>query len=168
MADVDVVVVGAGAAGLSAARALIAAGRSVTVVEAMDRIGGRAWTTSDDFGLPFDIGCAWLHAADRNPFYPEARAQGWTLCHHEMGLDHLYFGDRKATPAELAAVGAADAELQRRFAGHAGAEDRLSALLAGGQALRAAATFAGPMDFAQDDDEISIADFRAAADLDPN
>lgn len=168
MADVDVVVVGAGAAGLSAARVLIAAGRSVTVVEAMDRIGGRAWTTDTDFGLPFDIGCAWLHAADRNPFYPYARQEGWTLFHHEMGLDHLYFRDRRATPAELAAVGAADAELQRLIAGHAGPGDRLSALLAEGEALRAAATFAGPMDFAQDGDEISIADFRTAADLDPN
>ncbi|MFC4671950.1 flavin monoamine oxidase family protein [Seohaeicola nanhaiensis] len=168
MSDVDVVVVGAGAAGLGAAKALIAAGRSVRVVEAMNRIGGRAWTTSTDFGVPFDIGCAWLHAADRNPFYPEAQAAGWTLFHHDMGLDHLYFRDRRAEPHELAAIAAADAELQRLIEAHDGTNDRLSSLLAQGHALRAAATFSGPMDFGQDDDEISVADFRAAADLDPN
>ncbi|GHF58688.1 flavin monoamine oxidase family protein [Seohaeicola zhoushanensis] len=168
MSDVDVVVIGAGAAGLGAARQLMAAGRTFKVVEAMNRIGGRAWTTSTDFGVPFDIGCAWLHAADRNPFYPEAQAAGWTLFHHDMGLDHLYYGDRKADAADLAAISAADAELQRLIEAHDGANDRLSSLLAKGHALRAAATFSGPMDFGQDDDEISIADFRAAADLDPN
>ena len=168
MSDVDVVVVGAGAAGLGAARALMAAGRSVRVVEAMDRIGGRAWTTDTDFGVPFDIGCAWLHAADRNPFFPEAQAAGWTLFHHDMGLDHLYFGSRKASTDDLAAIADADAELQRLIESHEGDNDRLSSLLAKGHALRAAATFSGPMDFGQDDDEISIADFRAAADLDPN
>jgi monoamine oxidase len=164
----DVVVVGAGAAGLAAAKTLRAAGRTVRVIEAMDRIGGRAWTRDTDFGMPFDIGCAWLHAADRNPFFPEAQAAGWTLHHHEMGLDHLWFRDRRASAADLGAIGAADAELQRRLARYSGSEDRLSALLAKGEALRAAATFSGPMDFGQDDDEISIADFRAAADLDPN
>ena len=49
-----------------------------------------------------------------------------------------------------------------------GDDDRLSALLAKGHAPRAAATFAGPMDFGADEDEISIRDFQAAADLDPN
>jgi monoamine oxidase len=67
MSDVDVVIVGAGSAGLAAARTLRAAGLSFKVVEAMNRIGGRAYTSSDHFGIPFDIGCAWLHAADRNP-----------------------------------------------------------------------------------------------------
>lgn len=168
MSDVDVIVIGAGAAGLGAARRLIGAGKSVLVLEAMDRIGGRAWTTDDWFGIPFDIGCAWLHAADRNPFFPEAQEAGFTLFHHDMGLDHLYFGDRAATAEEMAAVAAADAELAALIEAHEEPEDRLSALLAKGHALRAAATFSGPMDFGQDDDEISISDFRAAADLDPN
>ncbi|MCB1342566.1 MAG: FAD-dependent oxidoreductase [Pseudooceanicola sp.] len=168
MSDPDVVVVGAGAAGLAAAKTLMAAGHSVRVVEAMGRIGGRAWTTSDRFGLPFDIGCAWLHAADRNPFFPEAQAAGWTLFHHDMGLDHLWYRDRKADAAELAAIGEADAQLQRLIEAHDSTDDRLSSLLEKGHALRAAATFSGPMDFGQDDDEISIADYRAAADLDPN
>jgi len=106
MTDVDVVIVGAGCAGLAAAKRLLAQGLTVTVVEAMDRIGGRAWTTTTDFGIPFDIGCAWIHAADRNPFFSEAVAAGWTLQHHDMALDHLWFGKRKATAAEMAAPNA--------------------------------------------------------------
>jgi monoamine oxidase len=168
MTDVDVVIVGAGCAGLAAAKRLRSEGISFVVLEAMDRIGGRAWTTSDDFGLPFDIGCAWLHAADRNPFFPEAQAAGWTLYHHDMGLDHLWFGKRPATAEEMARVAAADAALNACLEAHDGVDDRLSSLIADCHCLRANSTFAGPMDFGADDDEISIEDFRTAADLDPN
>ncbi|MFN3281948.1 MAG: flavin monoamine oxidase family protein [Tabrizicola sp.] len=168
MTDVDVVVVGAGCAGLGAAKRLRAAGRSFQVVEAMGRIGGRAWTTTSDFGVPFDMGCAWLHAADRNPFFSEAQAAGWTLFHHDMGLDHLWFGKRRASDEEMARVAAADSALRACLEAHEGPDDRLSGLIADCHCLRANSTFAGPMDFGADDDEISIADFRAAADLDPN
>lgn len=168
MGDVDVVIVGAGAAGLSAAKSLRAAGRSFVVMEAMGRIGGRALTTDTDFGVPFDIGCAWLHAADRNPFYPEAQAAGWTLYHHDMALDHLYFGARRADAADLDRMRAAEVAMAACLAADHGAEDRLAAVLADCHYLRASATFSGPMDFGADDDEISIADFRAAADLEPN
>jgi monoamine oxidase len=63
----------------------------------MGRAGGRAWTSDEHFGLPFDIGCAWIHAADRNPYFAEAEAAGWTLHHHDMNVDHLYYGKRKAS-----------------------------------------------------------------------
>lgn len=168
MSEVDVVVVGAGAAGLGAAKVLRGAGRSVTVLEAMDRIGGRAFTSAEHFGVPFDIGCAWIHAADRNPFHDDAIAGGWTLHHHDMGIDHLYFGKTRASPEEMEAVHAAEARLNALLEAHAGPDDRLSSLLEKCHALRAVATFSGPMDFGKDDDEISVEDFRAAACLDPN
>src|SRR5690606_23206732 len=82
--------------------------------------------------------------------------------------DHLYFGDTRATEAEMAEVKAADMRLAELIEAHAGDDDQLSEIIAQGHALRAAATFSGPMDFGMDDDEISVADFRAAADLDPN
>lgn len=168
MADVDVAIVGAGAAGLAAAKRLREAGRSFVVLEAMDRIGGRAWTRDTDFGVPFDIGCAWLHAGDRNPFFPEAQAAGWTLKLHDMGLDHLYFGKRKASRKEMAALAEADGTLEALLEGRAPPDDRLSSLLKDMRALRATATYAGPMDFGQDFDEISVADYSAAADLYPD
>jgi monoamine oxidase len=65
--SVDVAIVGAGAAGLGAAKALQTAGKSFVVLETMNRSGGRAWTDSETFGVPVDWGCHWLHSASINP-----------------------------------------------------------------------------------------------------
>ena len=68
-ADYDIAIVGAGAAGLAAGMALQAAGKSFIVLEARNRIGGRAWTDTESFpGIAFDRGAHWLHAAAHNPF----------------------------------------------------------------------------------------------------
>src|SRR5262252_8542167 len=66
MSECDVIVIGAGAAGLAAARRLASAGVPVRVIEARNRVGGRAWTARDPSGLPIELGCAWLHSADQN------------------------------------------------------------------------------------------------------
>ena len=76
--DTEVVVVGAGVAGLSAARRLAALGIEHTVLEAKRRIGGRAHTNRAALDLPFDLGCHWLHSADRNPLTRIAAALGFT------------------------------------------------------------------------------------------
>jgi len=68
MSDPDVIVIGAGAAGLAAAKTLIARGFAVQVIEARKRTGGRAFTDAQHYGVPVDLGCAWLHSADINPF----------------------------------------------------------------------------------------------------
>jgi monoamine oxidase len=65
---VDVAIIGAGAAGLGAANALKDSGLSVIVLEARDRIGGRAHTIQAAPGITFDLGCGWLHSADQNTF----------------------------------------------------------------------------------------------------
>jgi monoamine oxidase len=64
----DLIVVGAGAAGLAAARRAQALGLAVTVLEAKDRIGGRAWTDTRSLGVPWERGANWLHDAERNLF----------------------------------------------------------------------------------------------------
>ncbi len=168
MWETEVVVVGAGVAGLGAAKTLQAAGVDCVVLEAMGRIGGRAHTSTREFGVPFDVGCAWLHAADRNPFFPEAQASGWTLRRHDMSLDTVYFGTRRATDEEAIGLVEAEARLHSAVNEHAGDDDRLATLVSDNSLEDAISTYVGPMDFGKDDDEISVADFRAAEDLDPN
>ena len=74
--DVDVVVVGGGAAGIAAARRLREAAIDCLIVEARPRLGGRAWTVIDESGYGLDLGCGWLHSADRNPWVKIAQEQG--------------------------------------------------------------------------------------------
>jgi monoamine oxidase len=77
--DVDVAVIGAGAAGIAAARRLVEDGRvKVLVIEARERAGGRAWTVDAD-GIPMDLGCEWLHSADRNALAPLAKQLGFKI-----------------------------------------------------------------------------------------
>jgi monoamine oxidase len=71
--QVDVAIIGAGAAGLGAARALKNSRLSVIVLEARDRLGGRAHTVLAAPDITFDLGCGWLHSADRNAFVDIAR-----------------------------------------------------------------------------------------------
>jgi monoamine oxidase len=61
-----VIVVGAGMAGVVAARLLHDSGFAVTVLEARQRIGGRVWTDSS-LGAPLDLGGSWVHGVEGNP-----------------------------------------------------------------------------------------------------
>jgi len=65
--ETDVAIIGAGAAGIAAARKVAAAGRRFALIEASDRIGGRCFTESRTFGVPYDRGAHWLHMPDLNP-----------------------------------------------------------------------------------------------------
>ena len=75
VADVDVVIIGAGAAGIAAARQLAASHLSAIVLEATARVGGRAWTC-EVAGMRLDLGCGWLipPTATRGPALPRRPA----------------------------------------------------------------------------------------------
>ncbi|WP_235933289.1 flavin monoamine oxidase family protein [Paragemmobacter ruber] len=79
MAGRRVAVIGAGMAGIAAARALQAGGAEVTVIEARDRIGGRVWTDRGWPGLPVDMGASWIHGVTGNPLTALARTAGAAL-----------------------------------------------------------------------------------------
>ena len=103
--DTDVLVIGAGLAGLGAAALLRQRGVRCLVLEAADRIGGRAWTAYPDAlgGAWFDMGAVWLHAAEHNPLVPIAEQAGDTLLRSdELRREHTFIGMREATPAEYA------------------------------------------------------------------
>ncbi|MCS3444851.1 MULTISPECIES: flavin monoamine oxidase family protein [Bradyrhizobium] len=76
---IDVAIIGAGAAGLGAANALKDSGLSTIVLEARDRLGGRAHTIQAAPDVVFDVGCGWLHSADRNSFVGIARQLNFEL-----------------------------------------------------------------------------------------
>jgi monoamine oxidase len=77
--NTEVAIIGGGAAGIAAGRRLRDAGVECLIVEARSRLGGRAWTVADAAGFALDLGCGWLHSADRNPWVAIAEAQGRTI-----------------------------------------------------------------------------------------
>jgi monoamine oxidase len=92
--DTDVCVLGAGYAGLTAARRLTQHGKSVVVLEARDRVGGRIWTAPLADGTPVDRGGAWL-APYHDAIYALAREVGVTTYKtYVQGAHLLVDGDR--------------------------------------------------------------------------
>jgi len=77
--DIDVAIIGAGAAGLGAAHGLARSGLSVIVLEARDRVGGRGHTIMASPEVTFDLGCGWLHSADKNSFVAIAEQLGFAI-----------------------------------------------------------------------------------------
>ncbi|KTS36003.1 amine oxidase [Methylobacterium indicum] len=104
-ASPDVAVIGAGAAGIGAARRLRALGLSVAVLEARPRLGGRTVTTALR-GHPVDLGAHWLHAGPINPLVALGLARGEPL-RRAAQESHLWVGRRPGRPAEEAAFGRA-------------------------------------------------------------
>jgi monoamine oxidase len=110
----DVIIIGAGAAGLAAARRLMAAQVDVVVLEASDHIGGRA-RTIDGGGYPVDLGCGWLHSADQNPWVAIAEHLGLTIDRSPPPWAKQSFG-QLFTADEQKAYRAASAALEDRVA----------------------------------------------------
>jgi monoamine oxidase len=84
MEHVETIVVGAGVAGLTAARLLTKAGRRVVVLEARDRVGGRVWTDRSD-GLATDLGASWIHGITGSPVAAAATAFGMRMTEFTVG-----------------------------------------------------------------------------------
>lgn len=166
-ANPDVVVIGAGAAGIAAARRVIASGRSVQVIEAAGRIGGRAYTESETFGALYDHGCAWMQGPSDLPHVQAARDLGFTLVDHGGARDVLYVGDRRATYSEQSQYDRAYARLYAAL--DTGTDVAASSLAPANSLMDAVAqTWTGPMDFGVDMDALSTADFNAYPEFDVN
>jgi len=86
MHETDVVVIGAGAAGIAAARRLTDKQVRNVLLEARDRVGGRAWTHTAS-GFPLDLGCGYLHSGDENDWAEIAPTLGLTVDRTRLGWD---------------------------------------------------------------------------------
>jgi monoamine oxidase len=97
--EADIVVIGAGAAGIAAARRIQAANRKVIVVEAAGQAGGRCLTDTTTFEVPFDRGARWLHNPDTNPIIKLARDAGLDIYPAPLG-QKIRIGRRYARAGE--------------------------------------------------------------------
>src|SRR6478609_2454191 len=97
--EADIVVIGAGAAGIAAARRIMAANRKVVVLEATAQVGGRCLTDTSTFEVPFDRGARWMHNPDTNPMIRLARNAGFDISAAPLG-QKIRIGRRNARAGE--------------------------------------------------------------------
>ncbi|MBV9532546.1 MAG: FAD-dependent oxidoreductase [Bradyrhizobium sp.] len=116
--EADIVVIGAGAAGIAAARRIVAENRKVIVLEASSEIGGRCATDVASFEVPFDRGARFMYNPDSNPLVKQARSEGFDIS--------------ELSPGQKIRIG-------RRFARAGETEEFLAALVRANRAIDEAA-----------------------------
>jgi monoamine oxidase len=152
--QVDIAIIGAGAAGIAAARRIARTRARVTFIEASDRVGGRCFTDTSTFGVPFDRGAHWIRMPETNPVTPLASTSGFDIY--------------PAPPEQRMRIG-------RRYARAGEMEDYLTAMVranraigdAGRRGLDVASAQALPKDLAdwQQTIEFVLGPFGCAKDL---
>jgi monoamine oxidase len=126
-AEVDVAVIGAGSAGIAAARRLARApGVSVLVLEGRERAGGRAWTVEKN-GYPLDLGGEWLHSADRNMLTGLAQEHGFEIYQRRPEWTTRLRNSGATTTEQEEWIAAREANLAARHRAAAEPEDRACA-----------------------------------------
>lgn len=169
-ANPDVIIVGAGSAGLAAAKTLISLGKTVVVIEAAERIGGRAYTESETFGVPFDHGCSWITAAN-NPYVKMAKDWGFELKDHVSPGEAFFVGDRRANSAERKKYDSSWSAIQGALskAGRAGMDvSAASVIPADLEYSGISQSWIGAMDWGVDFKDLSTMDNWESADANPN
>lgn len=167
----DVLIVGAGAAGLGAGQVLRQAGLSFVIVEAAARAGGRAHTESASLGQPVDHGCSWISNSTRNPFAGIAREAGFTLVDHtSAGTDLFDLDGRRADPAGHAAYDRAAEAVARAVAeaGRAGRDVPAATVIPDVPWGATVQSWMGPMDYGVDFDSISTLSYWNSAPSQPS
>ncbi|MEX0283757.1 MAG: flavin monoamine oxidase family protein [Paracoccaceae bacterium] len=167
----DVVIVGAGAAGLSAGQELRRRGISFVIVEAADRVGGRAWTESVSFGQPVDHGCSWINRSNRNPVTDLARNGGFTLVNHTHADTDLFdINGRRAGQQDQDQIRSAWDAVANSVseAGQSGYDIPASHVVSDIPYAATVRTWLGAMDYGMDFDQISTRDYWDSDDDQPS
>ena len=176
--DPDVVVVGAGVAGMAAARVLVDAGRKVQVLEAAPRVGGRCYTDTASFGLPFDQGAMWLRRADFNPLHGFAQLYRFSTALAQP--KEILFDDGKRLPAganaaferalDLYSVALAEAAEGETDVAAGEVNPSTFALMAPQDRawLATAAAKIGPLDMGLDLEQVSVKDWFNRHEVEPS
>ena len=155
-------IVGAGAAGIAAARRLLDRGRRVLLVEALPRIGGRAHSVVRA-GLPLDLGCGWLHSAERNPLADLAEARGVVVDRSDAAWQRQLRNIGAPLATQRAAATAYEA-LSERLRADPPASDRVSDALSQDDPWRPYVDGLSSFVNGAETDRLSAADFLAYED----
>ncbi len=168
-AETDVVIVGAGAAGIAAARKIAAAGRGVMILEAADRVGGRCVTDTEIFGTPFDLGAHWLHAPDQNPLAKLAPRTGLEIYPAPPG-QKMRIGRRNAREGELEQFFTMLVRARRAIEEAARGKADISVAQAMpkdlGEWAASVEFYLGPFSCGKDVADLSVADFQRSTERD--
>lgn len=166
--EVDVAIVGAGAAGIAAARKVAAAGRRYVLLEASDRIGGRCLTDTAIFGVPYDRGAHWLHVPEINPLTRLA-PRGLEVYPAPPG-QKLRIGKRNAREGEmedyLSTIVRANRAIQDASRGKADVNCMQALPKDLGEWRPAVEFFLGPFGCGKNLDEVSAVDFARSVERD--
>jgi monoamine oxidase len=167
--DVDVAIIGAGAAGIAAARRIAATKARLAVLEGSDRIGGRCFTDLTTFGLPYDRGAHWIHTPDLNPVTPLALRSGLEIYPAPPG-QKIRVGRRNARELEMEDYLAAVVRSNRAIADAARGRSDISCAAVLPKDLadwqQTVEFVLGPFGCGKDLREVSTADFAKSAERD--
>jgi len=171
LANPEVVIVGAGAAGLGAAKTLSDLGISFLLLEAQSRIGGRAYTDHHTFGVPYDMGCHWLNYGRINPWIEYGKTNGFTM--YRVPEDYgLFVSQRKATSKEYTAYELAYSKIEKEIGWVATKSKNPDISPAEVVKLdtrwrKLSAYMMGPLDTAKEFDDFSCKDYWESPGVDP-
>ena len=166
-----VVVIGAGAAGLSAARELSRQRISFVLVEAANRVGGRAYTESSSFMQPVDHGCSWITGSDNNFFKEFGIMQGFTLVDHTNASADIFEKDgSRSSPSSIKRYNIAEKAIEKTIndAGMAGQDIPASQVISHIHFGGIYQNWEGALNFAVDMEDISTLDYYKARSSQPS
>ena len=167
----DIIIVGAGSSGLSAAKKLQELGTSYLVLEASDRIGGRAYTESNTLGQPVDHGCSWISGSNDNIFSDLGKKNNFTLVDHSKPKVEMFERDgAKSTQAIIDEYNKSEVKIKEilRNTGRRGIDIPASKVIPNVPFNECFQNWEGALNYAVDIDQISTAEYWHLKDTQPS